>query len=106
MEGVEFDESTYHFANKSDFSNRSYLEISFQQPSKLLVRFLVQIPMEHAYTLRILSFLLPGPGLLYHENAVSHPLTQSIDETMSSPGHHASVDMCCCWVCVCVCEYV
>jgi len=34
---------------------------------------------------QILSFLLPGPGLLYHENAVSHPLTQSFDE-MSSPG--------------------
>lgn len=73
--------------------NIRYLEMSFQEPSKLLVRFLVQM-------LRILSFLLPGPGLLYHENAVSHPLTQSFDE-MSSPGHHASADMCCCCVWTC-----
>lgn len=82
------------FASKWDVSklcNIRYLEMSFQEPSKLLVRFLVQM-------LRILSFLLPGPGLLYHENAVSHPLT----DEMSSPGHHASADMCCCCVWTCV----
>lgn len=82
------------FASKLDVSKlclKRYLEMSFQDPSKLLVGFLVQM-------LRILSFLLPGPGLLYHENAVSHPLT----DEMSSPGHHASADMCCCCVWTCV----
>ncbi|CAK9007389.1 unnamed protein product, partial [Durusdinium trenchii] len=36
---------------------------------------------------RILSFLLPGPGLQYHGNSISHAMTRSIrDETMASSG--------------------
>lgn len=41
----------------------------------------------NSFQKQILSFSLPGPGVLYQGNGLSHPLTRSFqDESMSAPG--------------------